>query len=165
MNSAEPPLRLISSTNRRPSRQRRPVMTTFAPSSATRFAVAAPIPRLNSSVKPHDTLYFLGDFCLGRPDDVTAYRNRLSCRTIHFVEGNHDKTTRKLQHLFSSWCSLAEIYAGKQRIVLCHYAMRGRTMRVALGISTGIHTAICRTIRWPCRWMLEWILTIFVPGM
>jgi calcineurin-like phosphoesterase family protein len=82
------------------------------------------VDRLNSSVKPHDTLYFLGDFCLGRPDDVTAYRNRLSCRTIHFVEGNHDKTTRKPQHLFSSWSSLVEIHAGKQRIVLCHYAMR-----------------------------------------
>ncbi len=54
--------------------------------------------------------------------------NRLSeaaaCRTIHFTEGNHDKTARKLQHLFASWETLSEINVVKQRIVLCHYAMR-----------------------------------------
>jgi calcineurin-like phosphoesterase family protein len=80
--------------------------------------------RLNSSVKPNDTLYFLGDFCLGKPEDVKACRNWITCRTIHFVEGNHDKTTRKLQNIFSSWSSLSEIHVGKQGVALCHYAMR-----------------------------------------
>jgi hypothetical protein len=46
MNAEAPSLRLISSTSCRPSRPRRPVMTTFAPNSATRLAVAAPIPRV-----------------------------------------------------------------------------------------------------------------------
>jgi calcineurin-like phosphoesterase family protein len=82
------------------------------------------VDRLNASVKPNDTLYFLGDFCLGKPDNVAAYRNRLACHTIHFIDGNHDKTTQKLQHLFSSWSSLSEIHVGKQGIVLCHYAMK-----------------------------------------
>jgi calcineurin-like phosphoesterase family protein len=82
------------------------------------------IHRLNSCVKPTDTLYFLGDFCLSRPENVQAYRNRLVAKTIHFIEGNHDKTTRKFPHLFASWSSLAEIRVGQQRIVLCHYAMR-----------------------------------------
>jgi calcineurin-like phosphoesterase family protein len=82
------------------------------------------VDRLNASVKPNDTLYFLGDFCLGKPENVAAYRNRLACQTIHFVDGNHDKTTQKLQHLFSSWSSLSEIHVGKQGIVLCHYAMK-----------------------------------------
>jgi len=80
--------------------------------------------RLNSCVKPTDTLYFLGDFCLCRPENVQAYRNRLASKTIHFMEGNHDKITRKFPHLFASWNSLAEIHVGKQGIVLCHYAMR-----------------------------------------
>jgi len=31
---------------------------------------------------------------------------------------------RKLQHLFASWETLSEINVVKQRIVLCHYAMR-----------------------------------------
>jgi calcineurin-like phosphoesterase family protein len=82
------------------------------------------VDRLNALVKPNDTLYFLGDFCLGKHDNVAAYRNRLACQTIHFVDGNHDKTTRQLQHLFSSWSSLSEISIGKQGVILCHYAMK-----------------------------------------
>lgn len=94
------------------------------PFADTQAMNAAIVDRLNACVQPNDVLYFLGDFCLGRRDDVEAYRNRISCRTIHFVEGNHDKMTRQLQHLFASWNSLADVCAGKQRIVLCHYAMR-----------------------------------------
>lgn len=80
--------------------------------------------RLNECVKPNDVLYFLGDFCLGRVEQVTVYRKRITCKTIHFIEGNHDKGTRKLQHLFASWGLLSEVHVAKQRIVLCHYAMR-----------------------------------------
>lgn len=79
---------------------------------------------VNACVKPNDVLYFLGDFCLGRAEQVAAYRKRLACRTIHFIEGNHDKTTRKQQQLFASWNVLSEVNVARQRIVLCHYAMR-----------------------------------------
>ena len=79
---------------------------------------------VNACVKPNDVLYFLGDFCLGSAERVVAYRKRLACRTIHFIEGNHDKVTRKLQSVFASWSSMSEIHVGKQGIVLCHYAMR-----------------------------------------
>jgi calcineurin-like phosphoesterase family protein len=80
--------------------------------------------RMNQCVKPNDTLYFLGDFCMGSVEKVAAYRKRLNCKTIHFVEGNHDKVTRKSQSVFASWSYLSEIHVGKQGIVLCHYAMR-----------------------------------------
>jgi len=80
--------------------------------------------RLNACVKPNDVVYFLGDFCLGGAEQVTAYRRRLACGTIHFIEGNHDKNTRQLQRLFASWGTLSEISVDKQKIVLCHYAMR-----------------------------------------
>jgi calcineurin-like phosphoesterase family protein len=80
--------------------------------------------RMNAHVKPNDTLYFLGDFCMGNVEKVAAYRKRLNCKTIHFVEGNHDKVTRKSQSLFASWSSLSEVHVGKQGIVLCHYVMR-----------------------------------------
>lgn len=79
---------------------------------------------VNACVKPDDVLYFLGDFCLGRAEQVIAYRKRLACKTIHFIEGNHDKVARKQQHLFATWSVLSEINVAKQRIVLCHYAMR-----------------------------------------
>jgi len=79
---------------------------------------------VNTCVKPNDVLYFLGDFCLGRAEQVIAYRKRLACKTIHFVEGNHDKVTRTQQQLFTTWGVLSEINIAKQKIVLCHYAMR-----------------------------------------
>lgn len=79
---------------------------------------------INAYVKPNDALYFLGDFCLGRAERVIAYRKRLACRTIHFIEGNHDKVARMQQHFFASWSVLSEINISKQRIVLCHYALR-----------------------------------------
>lgn len=94
------------------------------PFARTEEMDACILDRMNAHVKQNDTLYFLGDFCMGNVEKVAAYRQGLSCKTIHFVDGNHDKVTRKLQHLFASWSSLSEIQLGKQRIVLCHYAMR-----------------------------------------
>ena len=58
------------------------------------------------------------------PKAVALYRDRIACKTIHFIDGNHDGTTRKVQHLFASWSSLSEVRVGKQGIVLCHYAMK-----------------------------------------
>jgi calcineurin-like phosphoesterase family protein len=82
------------------------------------------VERVNACVRSNDILYFLGDFCMGKEEQVIAYRKRLACRTIHFIEGNHDKTTRKQQQLFASWGLLSEVHVAQQRIVLCHYAMR-----------------------------------------
>ncbi|MCL2660162.1 MAG: metallophosphoesterase [Acidobacteriaceae bacterium] len=79
---------------------------------------------VNSCVKPDDVLYYLGDFCLGEATKITAYRKRLACKTIHFIEGNHDRAARKLRNLFASWEVLSQINVAGQRIVLCHYAMR-----------------------------------------
>jgi len=94
------------------------------PFTTTEEMDACIVDRMNQCVKPNDTLYFLGDFCMGSVEKVAAYRKSLNCKTIHFVEGNHDKVTRKLQSAFASWSSLSEIHVGKQGIVLCHYAMR-----------------------------------------
>ena len=53
--------------------------------------------RLNASVKANDILYFLGDFCMGNPARVVAYRRRIRCQKIFAVPGNHDKRARKLK--------------------------------------------------------------------
>jgi calcineurin-like phosphoesterase family protein len=79
---------------------------------------------LNRKVGENDVLYFLGDFCLGDADQAKLYRDRIVCRNIHMIEGNHDTTLRALAGAFCSWNQLAEIRVGGQRIVLCHYAMR-----------------------------------------
>ena len=80
---------------------------------------------LNRKVGENDVLYFLGDFCLGDADQAKLYRDRIVCRNIHMIEGNHDTTLRALAGAFCSWNQLAEIRVGGQRIVLCHYARCG----------------------------------------
>lgn len=47
------------------------------PFAGTQEMNDAVVDRLNACAKPHDVLDFLGDFCLGRPADVIAYRIRL----------------------------------------------------------------------------------------
>ena len=80
--------------------------------------------RLNASVKASDTLYFLGDFCIGSKARVLVHRQQIRCRKIVALSGNHDKEARKLTEEFSWLNNLAEISVNGQPIVLCHYAMR-----------------------------------------
>jgi HEPN domain-containing protein len=46
---------------------------------------------INSRVQEDDTLWILGDFCWGDFTDAKRYRERITCRKVHFVWGNHDK--------------------------------------------------------------------------
>jgi calcineurin-like phosphoesterase family protein len=79
----------------------------------------------NSIVQPHDTVFHLGDFCLG---DHRPYLLRLHGEK-HLCPGNHDKEKnyRKLIQLENGWHSvqgLREIKIEDTKIVLCHYALR-----------------------------------------
>lgn len=56
--------------------------------------------------------------------EALAYRKRVRCKNIFFVEGNHDGGTRKISGEFGWWKQLAEVKTHDQVIVLCHYAMR-----------------------------------------
>lgn len=77
---------------------------------------------INADVRPDDTLYHLGDFAFGRH---RYYRERIACKNIVLVLGNHDRhIIEDRDGLFSSVHTLKEIKAGEQSIVLCHYAMR-----------------------------------------
>jgi calcineurin-like phosphoesterase family protein len=80
--------------------------------------------RLNAAVKANDTLYFLGDFCIGSKTRVLEHRRQIRCKKIFALPGNHDKEARKLTDEFSWLNNLAEISIHGQPIVLCHYAMR-----------------------------------------
>jgi len=80
--------------------------------------------RLNAATKERDTLYFVGDFCLGGARYAERYLDSIRCKRIYFIKGNHDRTMRKLQHRFVWFGDLAEVSVHQQRIVLCHYALR-----------------------------------------
>ena len=94
------------------------------PFSSTGEMDAVILTNLNDQVGENDQLFFLGDFCKGSADQAKHYRDRILCKNVHFVEGNHDRAARKIAAAFCSWNQLVEIRVGKQGFVLCHYAMR-----------------------------------------
>ena len=55
--------------------------------------------RTNEKVSEEDTLYFLGDFAFDLRGDLTkiySYRNRVVCKNIIFILGNHDHLIVKM---------------------------------------------------------------------
>lgn len=89
---------------------------------------------INDNVKPDDVLYFLGDWTFGGQDKVWKFRERINCRTIHFIFGNHDKSMEEniwlsppgvnARDLFSSTQYYKHISIGKQEFIMSHYAFR-----------------------------------------
>lgn len=74
----------------------------------------------NAIVRPEDTVYHLGDFAVGG-GPAAPYLRRLN-GTIHFCLGNHDK---RLVAAYDGFIPhVKEVSAEKQKIVLCHYAMK-----------------------------------------
>lgn len=86
---------------------------------------SAMIHNWNIVVKPKDTVYHLGDFCLSnRPDDWKDIRKQLN-GTIHLIKGNHDKknTIKACRSLFESVSDIKEVKHDGYRLVLCHYPL------------------------------------------
>lgn len=77
---------------------------------------------INSRVAPGDILWVVGDFCWGRLDEATRYRNRIRCRYVHLVWGNHDH--HSIRPLFDQVLEQGMIHVEGQHIWLNHYPMR-----------------------------------------
>jgi calcineurin-like phosphoesterase family protein len=61
---------------------------------------------INSTVGENDILIHLGDFSFGGFDNISEFRNRIICKNIHLVLGNHDhhieRNKDNIQRLFTS---------------------------------------------------------------
>jgi calcineurin-like phosphoesterase family protein len=61
---------------------------------------------INSVVRENDILIHLGDWSFGGVAKIGEFRNRLNCKTIHLLLGNHDhhiqKNTDGVRDLFTS---------------------------------------------------------------
>lgn len=90
-----------------------------------------------NEVVPRDgVLFMLGDVIFGDKKVIGEFLDRINCRTIHLIYGNHDDYIRKggeyitddcvknCQKLFTSCQDKLEIYVGKKLVVLDHYAHR-----------------------------------------
>ncbi len=77
---------------------------------------------INSRIEPEDVLWLLGDFCWGGLDVATAYRERIRCRHVHLVWGNHDH--HSIRPLFDRAIDMGMIKVEGVDVWLCHYPMR-----------------------------------------
>jgi calcineurin-like phosphoesterase family protein len=77
---------------------------------------------INSQVAIDDTLWVVGDFCKGGLDQATRYRDRIKCRQVHLVWGNHDHPS--IRPLFAEAFEQGMIRVEGQDIWLNHYPMR-----------------------------------------
>jgi len=84
------------------------------------------INRINSVVSVNDNLVVVGDFCLaksvGRIDIIKSFRDRISCKNIFLILGNHDDREASLgafkcfdHYMFN---------VNGQKIFACHYPCR-----------------------------------------
>ncbi len=83
------------------------------------------IANVNARVGPDDTLWCLGDWCFGRGRDYVAnarwFRDRIQCRTVHIVWGNHDD--RSIRDLFGQAVEQTELTVEGVPMTLNHYPM------------------------------------------
>jgi calcineurin-like phosphoesterase family protein len=82
---------------------------------------------INSRVEVDDLLWVLGDFCWGGVEEARAYRNRIRCRDIRLVWGNHDH--RSVRPVFSETIEQGMFRVEGQEIWLNHYPMRSWNKR------------------------------------
>ena len=82
---------------------------------------------INKYVKEDDTIYFLGDFAFADPKKIKQFRERINCKTIHFLYGNHDEdiiADENLQSLFTTTKDVAFKNFNSQNFFMSHYAHR-----------------------------------------
>ncbi len=73
---------------------------------------------INSVVTKNSTLWVLGDFCW-KASKYGHFRQRINCRNLHIVMGNHD--TNSLRQHVSSISNMVCRNFRSRRFVLCHY--------------------------------------------
>lgn len=90
---------------------------------------------INGKVGEDDTLFHLGDWSFGGFDNIEEFRNRINCKNIHLILGNHDhhieRNKSDIRRLFSSvhqYLRLqvsgmpgTKLYASEVDLVLMHY--------------------------------------------
>ena len=85
------------------------------------------VDNINSKIGPNDTLIHLGDFSFGGFDKIGQFLDRLVCKNIHLVLGNHDhhiKNNRENIHdRFLSVQNYLEVNIGGANFVLSHYPL------------------------------------------
>ena len=80
---------------------------------------------INSIVKEDDILIHLGDWSFGGFESIQKFRDRVICKNIHLIFGNHDhhieNNRDEVQELFTSVSHYNTLKIGKIEIQWMHY--------------------------------------------
>jgi calcineurin-like phosphoesterase family protein len=80
---------------------------------------------INSVVGQDDVLIHLGDWSFGGFENIKIFRDRIVCKEIHLILGNHDehieKNRENIQDLFSSVNHYTKLMYNSETLVLMHY--------------------------------------------
>ncbi len=80
---------------------------------------------INSVVGQDDVLIHLGDWSFGGFENIKVFRDRIVCKEIHLILGNHDEHIEKnrdnIQELFSSVNHYTRLTYKFKTFVLCHF--------------------------------------------
>jgi calcineurin-like phosphoesterase family protein len=79
---------------------------------------------INDVVGELDTLWVVGDLTIDcSPHKLVEIRNKIKCRNVHLIRGNHDLEDNDIPpYTFSSIQDVANIVVNSQRIFMSHYA-------------------------------------------
>jgi calcineurin-like phosphoesterase family protein len=93
----------------------------------TDFIVAS----INRDVREDDILIHLGDFSFGGFENIEKFRNKILCKNLHIVTGNHDHhIVRNKDNVRSLFTSVHEYYTelditfskhDRRSVILCHF--------------------------------------------
>lgn len=78
---------------------------------------------VNRYVKKHDILYIVGDF--GSPKKAASYRQKINCKHIVLIMGNHDGSMQSAKRVFGREFVFhqREIKVQGNKVILNHYPM------------------------------------------
>ena len=83
---------------------------------------------INNVVDQDDTLIMLGDVSFGGFDNIGNFLNRIVCKNIHLILGNHDTHIENnrgdIQDKFLSVQHYLEVKIEGKDFVLCHYPLQ-----------------------------------------
>lgn len=80
--------------------------------------------QINDHVAYDDILINLGDFVFKNHKFIPKLRERIICKNVHHIIGNHDTKIEQYQDSFNSMSDIMELNYHGHKFILCHYAMR-----------------------------------------
>ena len=88
---------------------------------------SAIVDRINSKVGQDDTLILLGDVAFGGFENIGVFLDRLVCKNIYLILGNHDHHIKNdrgyIKERFVAVKDYAELNIDGVDFVLCHYPL------------------------------------------